>query len=253
MQKPDKFQLLNPDFLSRTSWAHQAAYHALQTEIDTIITDINSMIAVVLVNTTSETVKTYETHGNAVWGVREAVDTDIEVLRESECKDQVLDHNEVAVQGSGFRSLLCITTFNSKVKLEVDAVQAKVNEMNVHFGNIALNVYRAYIGVNPMVEGEAIERLINSTYIEVTNHWLSVKPDINALRTTLTNNINALKTTVAACFVVASGYMDSNAVLIREQIDYCNQYTGTRSNFDAYEKFKSSYAEVEKQFPEFVW
>lgn len=211
------------------------------------------MIAVVLVNTTSTAITTYETHGNSAWSLHTVVGEDIEVLRASECKDNVIEANINGVTGTGFRSLLCITTFNKKVKLEVDDMSAKVNEMNTHFKNIALNVYRAYIGVNPMVDGEAIEGLINSTYVEVNNHWLSVKPDINALRTSLTNNINALKATVSACFVDAHKYMDNFAETIREQIEYCHLYEGTRANVAASKKFISAYEEIEKNYPEFIW
>lgn len=250
---PDGFQLLNPEFLHRTSWAHQAAYFELQDEIDTTITDVNSMIAVVLVNTTSGAVNTYDVHGNQVWGVRETLNTETGVLTPTECKNNIFRSNDEAVQSTGYRGSNCITTFNEKVKLEVDAVSAKVNEMNTHFGNIALNVYRSYIGVNPMTQGEAIEALINSTYVQTNNHWLEVKPDVNALRTSLTNAINALKTTVSACFTNAYDFMNIYADLLRTQIEYCSNYGGARANVADYDKILKDIEEHKNNYPKFVW
>lgn len=210
------------------------------------------MIATVLVDTTSKTVNEYEAHGNGVWGVYTAVNTDVNVLEPSECKSNSLRMNNESVESSGYRSSNCITAFNKNVKKEVDAMSGVVNEINLSFGEVALNVYRSYIGVNPMVDGEAIERHINATFNEVNSQWAAVKPEINTLRTTLTNNINALTSNLGACFTNSYNYMNSLAGIVRDQIDYCSNYNGAR--FSAgYEKILKEFENVKNNFPQFVW
>lgn len=211
------------------------------------------MIAVVLVDTTSSTVKAYETHGNTVWGVYTDVNENIEVLDQNECKDNLLRMNAEHVEASGYRSSNCITFYNKNVKKEVDAMADKVNEINLHFGEVALSVYRSYIGVNPMVDGEAIERHINSTYQDVSAQWAAIKPDINTLRITLTNNINALTTSLATCFTGAHDLMNLLSSIVLDQITYCAEYNGNLRFNPAFQKFIKEIEAVKNNYPEFVW
>lgn len=248
-QAPDEYQLLNPEFLTRTSWAHQAAYHKLQDEIDQTIADVNSMVAQVLVNTTSATIGTYETHGNTVWGVYLAVNVDIGVLNASECKDNAFRLNNESVESSGYRSSNCIKTYNKNVNKEVKTISDILNDISLNFGEVALNVYRSYIDVNPMVDGEAIEQHINATYVSIFNEWTSVRPDVNALRTTLTNNISNLSNTLNSCFTSAYNYFNNLGAVVRDQIEYCKEFGSERVN----EKIINEFESIKETYPEFVW
>jgi hypothetical protein len=235
--------------LTRTSWAHQAAYHTLQNEIDQTIADINSMIAQVLVNTTSATIGNYETHGNSVWGVYLAVNVDIGVLNASECKDNAFRLNNESVESSGYRSSNCIKTYNNNVKKEVKSISDILNDISLNFGEVALNVYRSYIDVNPMVDGEAIEQHINATFVSISNEWADVRPDVNTLRNTLTNNINNLGTTLGACFTNSYNYFNNLGAIVRDQIDYCKEFGSERVN----EKIINEFVTIKENYPEFVW
>jgi hypothetical protein len=240
---------LNPEFLTRTSWAHQAAYHALQDEIDQTIADINSMVAQVLVDTTSSTIGQYETHGNAVWAAFVATNVEVGVLNATECKDNTLALNEESLESSGYRSSNCIKTYNTNVKKEVKTVSDILNAINLNYGEVALNVYRSYISVNPMVDGEAIEQHINATFVSISNQWSNDQPDVNALRVTLTNNINALGNTLNSCFTNAHNYYNNLANIVRDQIDYCKEFGTERAS----EKIIEDFEKMKENYPEFVW
>lgn len=211
------------------------------------------MIASVLVSTTSSTINLYETHSNGVWDIHTDANNSILVLDPTECKDNLLRLNAEYVESTGYRGSNCITSFNKKTHNEVKEMSDIVNDINVKFGDVALSVYRSYIGVNPMVDGEAIERHINNTYIQVKSEWLSIKPDTSFLRTTLTNNINALTNNLNSCFTSATNYMNILADLVREQVNYCSNYGGSRFNYISYERFIRDFENVKINNPEYVW
>lgn len=208
------------------------------------------MIATVLVSTTSSTIQTYENHATNVWGIYTTNNDLIGNLRASECQSNTFRLNDESVESSGYRSSNCITKYNANVKREVEVVSDKLNDINLKFGEVALNVYRSYIGVNPMVDGLEIERHINATFVTINQDWLDVKPDTATLRTNLTNNINALATTLQTCFTGSFNYMNSLASNIREQIDYCSEYGGARFNNAYYEQLLKAFEEMKNSYSE---
>lgn len=187
------------------------------------------MIATVLANVTSPTIGVYSTHANLIWSAYQSNNEEIATLNDTDCQDNAFEGSDYAITSSGFQSSNCITAYNRKVIAETKLVSDKVREIRVEFDDVLLNVIRAYLPPsNPMIDGEVIESLINSTYANTISSWNTIKPDLNALRTSFVNNLNAFGVTLQTCYNNARNYMQNMSDMVRYQVQACLEYNGSR-------------------------
>lgn len=187
------------------------------------------MIALVLVEVTSPIIGTYSTHATEIWNIYVSNNGEISNLTQTDCKENAFEGNDYAISSHGFRAVNCITSYNKKVFAETKLQNDKLREISPGLDSVALNVIRAYLPPsNPMVDGEVIESLINSTYANTVAQWNSVRPDISTMRTTFQNNLSAFGVTLGTCFNSAKTYMQTMSNLVREQVLECIEYSGSR-------------------------
>lgn len=251
VQEPDNFVLLNPEFLIATSWAHQSSYFSLQDIIDAAFAATHRAIADELVASTSATITSYSSHSTNILNIYTPLSAEINTLGNTECRNNTVQMLESAVSAGGYRGGNCITSFAKSTQAEIDSANEILSEINAFYGQLPLNVYRAYVGRNAMVESERIESSINDTYAAVQSDWQAARPNIDQIIVTMRTNIAAATTKLNTCLTDATSYVQTLSTLIQTQIAECREFdtSNTRTTF------KNLMPEFQKLLntEEFVW
>lgn len=242
--------LLNPGFLIATSWAHQYSYFSLQSIIDAAFAATHRAIADELASSTSATITSYSTHTTNILNIYTPLSAEINTLGNTECRNNTIQMLESAVSAGGYRGGNCISSFAKTTQAEIDAANEILDDVNGFYGQVSLNVYRAYVGRNAMVESERIESTINDTYAAVVSDWEAAKPNVDQIVVTMRTNIAAASTRLNTCLTDATTYVQTLSTLIQTQIAECREFdtSNTRS-------FKDLMPEFQKllNIEEFVW
>jgi hypothetical protein len=250
----DNFQIVNTDFLSAMAWQHQMAYHEMQTEVDSAIAEINSLIALVLVDNTNSAISQYSSHATEVYNVYNPVHTQAQALADSECKTDTFTLLDYSVLSSGTMSGNCITSFNRNVDKEVDAAREVLSKFNIDFGQLVLNVYRSHAKYNIMTEAENVEANLNATFAQTSADWAAIRPEVDTLRNTLSASVAALATRLGQCFTNAYTYANTMVSTIQIQINECNEfnsYVAAKAGAKLVRSFQSHMSELEQMINDF--
>ncbi|KAG5677328.1 hypothetical protein PVAND_007096 [Polypedilum vanderplanki] len=255
-EEPEEFVLLNPEFLTRSSWSHQVAYHALQDEIDSTFVEINKIVATELAKETPSAIQNYSSFSVDVLGVYNPVFERVNLLNPGSCKERVTVIIKSGVQQSGVMSDNCIVSYNGKVQEEVDAINDALKKFSGEYGQVVLNVYKAYAGRNAMVESETIEKHINNTYNDIASEWTSVGSAVGDLRASLSNNLQILGGKLHGCFGNAFTYAKAMMDLNEPQVEECensNISSRAQSAAGASRDYIAEAKQLTENWPQFKW
>lgn len=252
-QQPEESVLLDPGFLTSTSWAHQAAYHALQDEIDATFVEINQIVAASLARYSSSALVKYSNHSVHVLAVYDPVFDRTLSLPSGNCRTTVTNLLQNTVIQSGFSSSNCSATYAQRTQAEANGANEVLKDFAGEYGSVVLNVYQSYVGKNAMVESEVIEANINNTFASVAANWNNIGPAIDQLRTTLNNNINTFTNQLEGCFYNAYGFTVDMIGLVAQQVSICETWNGGRSGVRAGNRnAQDDYEDLTEKFNELV-
>jgi hypothetical protein len=251
--------LLDPGFLTSTSWAHQVAYHALQDEIDEVFVEINKVVATALAGASTSAVGKYSDHSKQVLAAYEPIFDRFFDLEAGECKDISTTVIQGFVSSSGMRSANCISAFSRGVTAEADAATEALSGFSGDYGKVLLNVYRSYVGKNAMVDSEHIEANINSTFASIAANWEDITPAVDELRANLNANVNGFSSRLDTCFTSSYDFANSLLVIMESQVEECEEFQASRNsrarsvNTNGFKDYRQDFEALVANYPQFVW
>ncbi|KAG5669176.1 hypothetical protein PVAND_017070 [Polypedilum vanderplanki] len=255
-EQPQQFVLLDPGFLTRSSWAYQIKYHELQDNIDAASVSIFEVLSYSFGDVTHSAIQNYSIFAENVLTEYNPVFERVSNLSSSECKNTVTAIIQLAVQQSGVQSSNCIFNFVKKAQGEADAAANVTKEFTGKYGQVVLNVYKSYIGKNAMTDSEIIEQHINSTYDEILSNFDDIQPFVRDLVYQFNNRLQSHGTTLKNCFQSAFKYAEAMLTINNDQVEQCieaDRNLRGKARAGGFRNFTSEALELTQNWPEFKW
>lgn len=250
--------LIHHDTLMEKAWAFQADLQGLQNEIDIAIADVQNGFFDVLKNSTSQTVNQHEIHNQNVEEVHAPVYERFNRLAEGRCRTTTQTMIDLERDVSGFAASNCINSYNRAVTSIIDELRTNFTNFTLLFSQIQQIVVKGFIIQNIYLRPQDVENKIAEIIELVNKRWEVIKPNLDALRTSLRTRVAAQNRELTNCQTEVYANVVAGYVRIEAQLAVCENFNNSKSAFNSFteqnqelivEEFKNYLASL----PSYVW
>lgn len=228
-----KKKLIHPDFLFTHTWEYQARLTELQDDINESIEEVQAAVSSVLKSTTNNTLRQYQTHVGEVEGVYVPMLDNFQSLKPGDCRNDAEDVLNRTTTNTGYRASNCASTYDTRVRSFVDAAVNALTRLDGRFGLVQSIVVKAFVGHNSFVHPESIKDKIVEIYDYVKGLWATSKPEIEAIRSSLTSSISAQFSELVKCHQANLNYAKTFFGMFEDTVQICIDFDNTPNPFGA--------------------
>lgn len=185
-------KIIHPDTAFTSAWTFQKKLELLQDDINEAVEDVVIALSVVLKTSSATALKRFEDHTEDLMALFAAPLADFNALPESDCKDRATAILDLTLDFTGFEGAICAGDYNNEVDKQIEAAQKVLYEFDDLYSQVQMIAGKAFIGQNVFLDGEAIGNKINATTEAISVRWYAQKPQLEAIRANLANNIRAV-------------------------------------------------------------
>lgn len=242
-----KTKLIHPDFLFTHSWEYQGKLTELQADIDESIKETQVAVSNVLKQSTNNTLKQYQTHINEVENIYIPMLDGFQTLQPGACRNDAEDVLNRTTTNTGYRASNCASTYDNRVQSAISTALNSLNRFGDFSGQVQSIVVKSFVGKNSFVNPEKIEDKIVEIYDFVKDRWNSSKPEIEAVRNSLSTFITAQFNELISCHGANLNYAKRFFEMFEETVQICIDFDKTPNPFAA-SKSRTSRSIIETPF-----
>lgn len=171
----------------------------MQDEITQKIREAITAISDVLDKSTDETLHQYEGIIDIIEEIYAPAIEQFKTLRATDCRNSAETILNSTTTFTGFDVSNCASSYNTRVKTEVDNANKALVKVDDVYSQISTIVTKAFVGQNAFVDPETIRDNIVEIFGHVKGKWESSKPELDAVKLSLAAAIAAQNIELGNC------------------------------------------------------
>lgn len=248
--------MIHPDFALEHAWEYQALLTEMQTEINGLVNEMQTLVSNILESSTSETLTQYYTHIVAIQAEYVPMLEAFNALAPGECRTNAETMLNSTTQFTGFETSNCASVYNQRVKLEIDNANKALVRFDDLYSQVQTIVVKGFIAQNAFLTPEQIVDDITYIYEAVQARWAISKPELEAVKNTLQTVIADQNRILGNCHNSVQNFAQVMFGMFRSSVQTCSDYNNTPSSLNAKAALVSALQEFKDYVasrPKFVW
>ena len=199
--------------------AHRDAAQALQTEFDKAYVDANALVTDILGKEVLDKLSAHRNHTVDILIVYNPVFESLDDIPIGDCSNTVIGMLQTSISGSGSRASICSRNYHRDVSKASSDITGPIKGLSDEYIKLSTFVYHSFAGNNALVDGQKIEQIINSTYLELVDKLKFEPVDTDAFKATLAS----IGKNFQGCLDDAKIFASNGIQTAAEQVDICKE------------------------------
>lgn len=225
-----------PESLFESAWEYHDRFAALQQDINDQLTALRTAVSGVLKSSSNETLEQIQSNIEKLMAqdkpARDAIFSP--ELTTSPCVNSLKYLINSITEFTGFESSNCVTSYDKSVEGVLVSAYSKVQEYEKSFNDVQQVVVRSFIGLNAYTQSADIEARFSDTLAVRESAWAEIRPQVEAFKTTLRNEISAFNAVLVTCHKSLRDSVQPAYGVLAGEIETCVIFNSTPDPFAIY-------------------
>lgn len=212
------------DNLFATSWDMQQRLSPRQQVVDSEVTELRESLTDVLEVRTAGALEGIENNTRQIIELERPYRVMLTSLPESSCRNNLLTRLSLETDFSGFRSSLCVRTYDESSGVVVQEAQDFIAMYEGLFVRLQKVVVYSYERRNPFSQQAEIVDRFNDEYNRRLQEWDAIRPQAEDFEVTIDRAMETTEEAMEECMLTARNIAVQNYQEIISQISVCEGF-----------------------------